>query len=645
MNHNFPNMFSPINIGTVTVPNRFVVPPMGNNFANTDGSMSERSAAYYEARAKGGFGLITIESTVVYKQAKGGPRKPCLFSDEVVPSFKRVADACHAYGAKVSIQLQHAGPEGNSKLTGYPLKAASAIAPSAGREIPEAMPTEEVYRLIECYGDAARRAQLAGIDMVEVHCAHGYLVSTFISARTNKRTDEFGGCFENRMRLPRLIIENIRKKTGGNMPILCRINARDEGDGGVDVHDAAAIAAYLEQVCGVDAIHVTRSIHIHDEFMWAPNITHGGFNAELGAEIKRAVSVPVFLVGRFTEPQYAELLVKQGRADLIAFGRQSIADPELPNKARNGQLEKLTPCIACLLGCVPNMLQGRPITCAMNPCAGREAELKPAEVRKNVVVIGGGPGGMYAARLCALRGHSVTLLEKDAELGGHFLVASYPPGKGEISGAIRSFIVNCREAGVDIRTGTEATPELVASLKPDAIIIATGSVPLRLPIPGLDSCGCSTAEDVLTGKADTGKRVLVVGGGMVGCECVEFLTEREHIVDMVEMKPVIGEDIVPEARKYIMANLEKHKVTQRVNARVKQFYADGVDFTDTVTGEDAAMRGYDSVVLAMGYRSNNTLEEQLKDLAPQIIVIGEARQAPGNSMEATGDALNAALAI
>ena len=645
MNHNFPNMFSPINIGTVTVPNRFVVPPMGNNFANTDGSMSERSAAYYEARAKGGFGLITIESTVVYKQAKGGPRKPCLFSDEVVPSFKRVADACHAYGAKVSIQLQHAGPEGNSKLTGYPLKAASAIAPSAGREIPEAMPTEEVYRLIECYGDAARRAQLAGIDMVEVHCAHGYLVSTFISARTNKRTDEFGGCFENRMRLPRLIIENIRKKTGGNMPILCRINCRDEGDGGVDVHDAAAIAAYLEQVCGVDAIHVTRSIHIHDEFMWAPNITHGGFNAELGAEIKRAVSVPVILVGRFTEPQYAELLVKQGRADLIAFGRQSIADPELPNKARNGQLEKLTPCIACLLGCVPNMLQGRPITCAMNPCVGREAELKPAEVRKNVVVIGGGPGGMYAARLCALRGHSVTLLEKDAELGGHFLVASYPPGKGEISGAIRSFIVNCREAGVDIRTGTEATPELVASLKPDAIIIATGSVPLRLPIPGLDSCGCSTAEDVLTGKADTGKRVLVVGGGMVGCECVEFLTEREHIVDMVEMKPVIGEDIVPEARKYIMANLEKHKVTQRVNARVKQFYADGVDFTDTVTGEDAAMRGYDSVVLAMGYRSNNTLEEQLKVLAPQVIVIGEARQAPGNSMEATGDALNAALAI
>ena len=645
MNRRFPTMFTPIQIGTVTVPNRFVVPPMGNNFANTDGTLSDRSAAYYEARTKGGFGLITIESTVVYEQAKGGPRKPCLFDDAVIPSFKAVADRCHAYGAKVSIQLQHAGPEGNSKLTGYPLKAASAIAPSAGREIPEAMPTEEVYRLIECYGDAARRAQLAGIDMVEVHCAHGYLVSTFVSARTNKRTDEFGGCFENRMRLPRLIIENIRRKTGGNLPILCRINARDEGDGGMDVHDAAAMAAYLETECGVDAIHVSRSIHIHDEFMWAPNITHGGFNAELCTEIKRAVSVPVIIVGRFTEPQYAELLVKQGRADLVAFGRQSIADPEMPNKARNGQLEKLTPCIACLLGCVTNMLKGNPITCAMNPCVGREAEVKPAEVRKNVVVIGGGPGGLYAATMCARRGHSVTLIEKVAELGGHFLVAAYPPGKGEISGAIRSMIVNCRDAGVDIRTNTEATAELISELNPDAAIVATGSVPLRLPIPGLADCGCVTAEDVLTGKADVGHRVLVVGGGMVGCECVEFLTEREHPVDMIEMKPVIGEDIVPEARKYIMANIEKHKVTQRVNARVGHFYADGVDYTDTVTGEQSSMRGYDSVVLAMGYRSNNTLEEALKAIVPQVVVIGEARQAPGNSMEATGDAFNAALSI
>lgn len=641
----YPTMFSPIQIGTVTVPNRFVVPPMGNNFANTDGTLSDRSAAYYEARAKGGFGLITIESTVVYSEAKGGPRKPCLFTDDTVDSFKRTIDRCHRYGAKVSIQLQHAGPEGNSKLTGFPLKAASPMASHCGGEIPEAMPTEEVYRLIECYGDAAARAQRAGVDMVEVHCAHGYLVSTFISARTNKRTDEFGGCFENRMRLPRLIIENIRKKTGGNLPILCRINARDEGEGGVTVQDAAVIASYLEQECGVNAIHVSRSIHLHDEFMWAPNNTHGGFNADLVTEIKKAVSVPVITVGRYTEPQYAEILVREGRADLVAFGRQSIADPELPLKARTGQLETLTPCIACLLGCVPNMLAGRPITCAMNPTVGREAEIVPAEVSKRVVVIGGGPGGLYAAWMCAKRGHQVTLLEKSEELGGHLLVASYPPAKGEIAPAIRSLIVRCRQAGVDIHTGTAATPELIQQLAPEAAIVATGSTPLVLPIPGLADCGYINAEDMLTGKQNVGKKVLIVGGGMVGAEAAEHLAERGHQCDIVEMKPVVGEDIMPEPRKYIMASLEHHKVGQITNAKVSEFFTDGVRYTSTVDGTEGELRGYDNIVLAMGYRSNNPLEEPLKALVPQVFVIGEARQAPGNSMIATGDALNAALAI
>ena len=212
----YRTMFSPVKIGTVQIPNRFATPPMGNNFANTDGTLSERSKAYYAARAKGGFGLVTIESTVVYSEAKGGPRKPCLFSDDTVDSFKMVADECHKYGAKVSIQLQHAGPEGNSQLTGFPLKAASPIPSAFGREIPEAISNEEVYRLIECYGDAAARAQRAGIDMVEVHCAHGYLVSTFISARTNNRLDEFGGCFENRMRLPRLDHRKYQKKDRRN---------------------------------------------------------------------------------------------------------------------------------------------------------------------------------------------------------------------------------------------------------------------------------------------------------------------------------------------------------------------------------------------------------------------------------------------
>ena len=640
----FPTMFSPVQIGTVTVPNRFVVPPMGNNLANTDGTLSDRSLSYYQARAKGGFGLITIESTVVYREAKGGPRKPCLFSDDTVESFRRVADACHAYGAKVSIQLQHAGSEGNSALTGYPLKAASAMPASAGREIPEAVSNEEVYRISECYGDAARRAQQAGIDMVEVHCAHGYLVSTFISQRTNNRTDEFGGCFENRMRLPRLIIENIRRKTGGNLPILCRINACDEVEGGQSVQDAAAVAAYLEQECGVDALHVTRAVHLHDEFMWAPGVTHGGFNADLVTEIKRAVSVPVIAVGRFTEPQYAELLVKQGRADLIAFGRQSIADPELPAKARNGQLETLSPCIGCLLGCVPNMFAGKPITCAVNPYVGRECELTPAPEKKRVTVVGGGPGGLYAAWACAVRGHQVTLVEKANELGGNFRIAAYPTGKGQLTEAIRSMIVKCQQAGVDLRCGVEADEMLLRSLAPDAIILATGSTPLILPIPGLSDCGCVTAQDMLDGKAQMGKRVLVVGGGMVGCEAAEYLAERGHQVAVIEMKDVIAADVTPENRRYMFENFEENHVLLRPGAKVTQFYADGVDYA-LEDGTSGSLRGYDNIVLAMGSRSNTALKETAEKVAGQVLVIGEAAKAPGNAVLATGDALEAALKI
>lgn len=638
----FEAMYTPVQIGPVTIKNRFVVPPMGNNFANGDGTLSERSIRYYEERANGGFGLVTVEATVVDQTAKGGPKKPCLYEDGVIESFAKAADAVHAAGGKISVQLQHAGPEGNARVAGYPIKAASAIASHVGKDIPQEMTREEVYDLIERYGDAAVRAKKAGFDCVEVHMAHGYLVSSFISQRTNKRVDEFGGNFENRMRLSRLIIENIRKKAGSDLAVICRINCSDDVLGGISVQDAAAVAAYLES-CGADALHVSRAVHIRDEFMWAPTCVHGGFNADYVTEIKKAVDIPIIMVGRFTEPAYAELMVKEGRTDLVAFGRQSIADPQMPNKAQAGDLDAMTPCIGCLQGCVANMFQGKPVECLVNPRVGHEGELTKAEIKKQVMVIGGGVGGLYAAYIARLRGHDVTVYEKSNVLGGNMRLAAFPPGKGDLIGMVRNYIVLCESSGVKIVMNTEVTEEQIKKEAPDAVIIATGSNPLVLPIPGIEDTGVLHGGDVLEGKAQCGEKVLVVGGGMVGCELAAFLGEAEHDVTVIELRDKVAADVINEHRKYLMKDFTDYQIKTVTGAKVSRFYEDGVSYT-LEDGTEGRLAGFDTVVLAMGYRNHNPFGEDVKNLAKEVYVIGDAVRAR-RALDATREAYEAAKNI
>lgn len=639
----FDNMFSPIKIGNMEVKNRFVVPPMGNNFANTDGTMSEQSVAYYGARAKGGFGLITIEATVVHEDAKGGPRKPCLYNDSTIESFKKVMDACHAEGAKVSIQLQNAGPDGNAKNAGAPIEAATAIASKCGKDIPEAVPTAKVYQLVEGYKQAARRAMEAGADAVEIHMAHGYMVSSFISQRTNKRVDEFGGSFENRMRFPRLIVEAVKEAVGDRVAIIARINSADEMPGGTDVHDSAAIAAYLESI-GVQCLHVSRSVHLKDEFMWAPTQTHGGFSAELVSEIKKAVTIPVITVGRFTEPQYAELLVKEGRADLVAFGRQSLADPEMPKKALEERLEDMIPCIACLQGCVANMFKGEPICCLTNPFLGHESQGYPAaNTKKKVMVIGGGVGGMCAAFICAERGHDVTLYEASDILGGNMRLAAFPPGKGDIVNMIRAYIVRCEKAGVKIVMNQAVDTDFIKAENPDTVVVASGSKTLILPIPGIENEAIIHGSDLLDGKCAAGKKVLVVGGGMVGCETAAFLGEREHDVTVIEFRDECGADMIHEHKVYVMQDFKEYGIDQITSAKVVEFFEDGVAY-ESPDGVRHEVRGYDSVVLSMGFRNYNPFADQLDELGKETVIIGDATRAR-RALDATKEAYDAAMHI
>lgn len=639
----FKTMFSPIQIGPMTVKNRFVVPPMGNNFANPDGTWSDQSVAYYAERAKGQFGLITIEATVVHHGAKGGPKKPCLYDDSSIESLKKITDACHAQGAKVSIQLQNAGPEGNAKNAGAPIEAASAIPSVYGKDTPVEVPTEKVYELVKGYGDAAERAMKAGADAVEIHMAHGYLVNSFISPRTNKRVDEFGGNFENRMRFPRLIVEEVKRRVGGKVAILARINSSDEVEGGDDVHDSAAIAAYLED-CGVEGLHVSRAVHIKDEYMWAPTAVHAGFSADLVTEIKRAVSIPVITVGRYTEPYYAELLLREGRADLVAFGRQSLADPHMPEKAMNDNLEDLVPCIACLQGCVANMYKGEPICCLVNPFLGHEAQGYPkAEKSKKVMVIGGGVAGMCAAFVAAERGHDVSLYERTDKLGGNMRLAAYPPGKGDITNMIRSYIVRCEKAGVKIHMNTTVDLEMVKAEKPDAVIVSTGSRTLILPIEGIENPAIIHGSDLLDGKRAAGKKVLVVGGGMVGCETAAFLGEQQHDVTVIEYRDTVGADVIHEHRVFLMEDFKNYGIKEITGAKVCKFFDDGVEY-ESPDGSRHEVRGFDSVVLSMGFKNYNPFAERLEELGQEVYVVGDATRAR-RALDATKEAYAAAMQI
>ncbi len=628
----FERMFSPIQIGGVTVPNRFVVPPMGNNFANTDGTLSERSCAYYEARAKGGFGLITIEATVIDETAKGGKRKPCLFEDSTVESFRMVAEACHQHGAKVSVQLQHAGPEGSPELTGHPLKAASAVVSSRNKAIPQEITKEELEVLIEKYGDAALRAKTAGLDMVELHCAHGYLLHSFLSPRTNHRIDEYGGCLDNRLRLIRRIVENIHSKAGKDFPIVCRINACDDVAGGLTVQDSAVIAMCLEDM-GVSALNVSRAVHLRDDKMWATSMSHDAFSAELVGEIKKAVSIPVITVGRFTDPAYGELLLKQGRADMVAFGRQSIADPYLPMKAKMGQMDEVYPCIGCLQGCVPNMFAGQAITCLVNPFVGKEAQIgQQAAKKKNVTIIGGGVGGLTAARICAERGHDVTLYEAQDQLGGQMRAAAVPPGKGNIAEMIRASIRACENSGAKICMNTKITTEMLEENPPEVILVATGAVPALPKIAGVDGDRIATAVDVLKGKVACGKKVLIVGGGVVGCETAAFLGQRQYDVTVLEQRDEIGLGISQEHWTVLRDLLEEYGVKKVTGASVRQFTTDGVIYFGK-DRETKVLTGFDTIVLATGSKSSTELVSTAKRVAKECYTIGDA-VSPRHALEA-----------
>ena len=639
----FPSLFQPIQIGSMTVRNRFVKPPMGSNTAEDDCSVGQRMIDYYAEAAKGGFGLITIEVTAVSPTGNAIIRQPGLYDDKFIEGYSKLADAIHAYGAKMSVQLHHAGRQTMSAIIGQQPVAPSPLPCPFCQEVPHELTTEETYEMIKNFVDTAERAKIAGADAVEVHGAHGYLIAEYMSSYSNRRNDEFGGSFENRMRFPRLIVEGIRERCGNDYPIIFRMSGEEKTPGGRAIAETRAVARVMEEA-GVDAMHIASGAYGSLEWIWGCYDSPLAYMAQFAEEVKKSVSIPVITVGRINDPYIAEDLVASGRTDMVSIGRQGLADPAFPNKAYAGKLDEIIPCVGCHQGCSQEMLLGNCITCIVNPMAGgytSTRKIVPAETKKKVAVVGAGPGGLVAAWLLSERGHEVDLYEKTDKLGGQYRIASYPPTKGDLAKPIRFYINKCEKNGVKFHLCTEADADTILAGEPDAVILATGAVAAKPGIKGIDNPAFVDATDILEGKAVAGPKVLVVGGGLVGIETADYLGDYGRQVDVIDMIPDIGADVNAMVKITLMPRLAKNNVGLYPNTKVLEFAEDGA--ICECNGETVNYTGYDTVVLAMGRKACNPLEAALKDKV-DVCVIGDAVE-PGMVMKATHGAAEVALSL
>jgi 2,4-dienoyl-CoA reductase-like NADH-dependent reductase (Old Yellow Enzyme family)/thioredoxin reductase len=644
----FKHLFTPIKIGTLEVRNRIVMPPMHMGYGDMDGTVTERYRDYYEARAKGGAGLIITEATAVHPQRKYGLFPLCLYDDSLIPSWKELADAVHRQGAKLAVQLMDPGPEAMKILTGMdPVGPSSVAGRSMFRSMPRELSISEIEAIVEDFGHAVRRAQEAGVDAVEIHAAHGYaLVGSFMSPFFNKRTDAYGGSLERRAKLLLDIIRSARAKVGPDFPLIVRIAGDERRTGGRTLQESQFIARILVDA-SIDAIEVSGGTV--PTVFWAvvaPSGTPLALNADFAQGIKQVVDVPVICVGRINSPRVAEFLLETGKADMVSMGRALHADPELPNKAAAGNLDDIIPCIACNIGCIGTVMQGRHATCIVNPAAGKEKEmaLVPAAQPKQVLVAGGGPAGLEAARVAALRGHKVTLCEKKEKLGGQINIASVPPFMQEISQLIQYLSRQVEKAGVQVELGKEVTAELVEERKPDVLIVATGATPLiPASIQGTDKDHVVTAWEVLAGhEATLAGNVVIIGGGLVGCETADFLAQTTDNmgaaatqVTILEMQDRLALDGNSEARHLLMERLREKRVEILLNAKAKEIIDGGVVFTRN--GQEVSVQGAEYVILATGAKSADNLSAAVKGKVAEVYVIGDAHN-PATALQATATA-------
>jgi len=619
----FRKIFSPIRIGPLEIPNRLVVPAMVMNFCNADGTANERYISYHEAKARGGWGLIITEDYAVSPTGRGFPNIPGLWSDDQIAGHAGFTRRIHESGGRIFAQIYHAGRQTSRYCIGVQPVAPSAIPCPMMQEIPRELTLQEIAEIVDAFGECARRVREAGFDGLEIHGGHGYLIAQFMSLYANKRTDAYGGSLPNRMRFPLEILADIRAKAGKDFPVIFRISGDELVPGGRNIEDTKAVARMLE-MAGIDAIHVSAGAYGSFQAIAPPAAVSHGWITDYAGEVKRVVQIPVITVGRINDPYLAEEVLASGKADLVAMGRASLADPELPNKTLRGQGADINACIGCLQGCIGRISLYQPATCLVNPALGKETEFQitPSGTRKKVFIAGGGPAGMEAAWVAAKRGHEVHLFEKSRKLGGEFNTAAIPPHKGEIAGFIVWQQKRMADHHVCVHLATELTEAIVSEEKPDVVIIATGSRPLTLSWAAPPKVKIVSAQDVLTGKAEAQGRIAVIGGGMIGAETANHLAHHGKQVMIVEMLPRIAGDTNPSVREFLLKDLAAKNVRIYTGARVKELRSEGLVIEKD--GQEENIGFFDTIVLATGVEPVNELAKSLAGKVPELICIGDA---------------------
>ncbi|OLS15146.1 MAG: NADH:flavin oxidoreductase [Promethearchaeota archaeon CR_4] len=666
-------LFKPIKINSITLPNRIVMPAMHLNMAD-NGYVTPQLTDFYVERAKGGVGMIVVGGIAVEKRGMGLAMMLSIFSDDYIPKLKNFTDAIHAVDGLVAAQLYHAGRYSFEQMTGEKPVSSSAEYNRFSKQIPVALTKEGIAEVVTAEGDAAKRAKDAGFDAVEILGSAGYIIDQFLSPVVNKRMDDYGESLENRVRFPQEVITSVRKAVGSDFPVWMRLSGDDFVKGSNRFRDKAAIAPLLVQK-GLDAISITGGWHETKVPQITTEVPPGVF-AFLSANIKKAVNVPVFVANRINDPLIAEDILRNGYADCIAIGRTLISDPFFPQKVKEGRLDDIVKCIGCNQGCFDNVFEIKPVCCIRNPRAGKEATLlvKPTEAKKKVLVVGGGPAGCEAAKVAAERGHIVLLLEKRDKLGGQVLLAASPPGREGFLEIPHYYERQLKKLGVEVRYNAPFHDDVVNAFKPDVAIIATGSIPKMPSIPGIDKPLVCTAPDALWDEVPLGRNVVILGGsgtgveaaitiaqkGALGLDAAHFLAFYEGLdpgeamtmtfrgpreVTILEMLPRLGVSIGRSTRWTFLKALEKLGIKSYTQVTIQEIADDYVRFQNA-DSKTEIIPNVTNVVVAAGVSADKEVYDHIKtkNLVQTVINIGDSKK-PRTMEEAISEGFRAALKI